>query len=430
MKSLQILLSLMMVVLLISCASGISKKGKGILQNNASTVLTDAFSNEEYFVLNDAVEAMGNSEDVSFVPLLTDALHDPDYIVRMQAARSLGNLGLRDTTAIISLKLVLNFDSEFAARKAAAVALYRLGEKELAMKFIKEALNDESGMIRSSMITETTFAKSDEFIPLYIERLKDEVGLVRDDAISALSFLDARSAVPQIMETIQDSFLLIRINAIATISDLGDSTQIREAMNITKAEIDKIEAGEMDNIFSFDENQFMAYKILYEGTLLLELDDATSTDYLWDITINPNTNLSALSTIILAQWGEEYAIELIEDFITHEDVNFRVNAVSILGRIDKEWVWRYLLMDRQDKDVEVRKVVAYALRFYNEKEVKEALVTMLEDPDPYVQIEASLSLNELGCKDGYHVLQAIMNNNEDWYIKVKAAEALYSIINS
>ena len=128
MKSLQILLSLMMVVLLISCASGISKKDREMLHTEALVVLNSAIQLDDPYVKSEAVDAMRDVGDRSFVPGLLESLYDTDDIVVMKAARALGEIG--DTTAIPELEFTLALDPDFTAQKASAVALYRLGEKD------------------------------------------------------------------------------------------------------------------------------------------------------------------------------------------------------------------------------------------------------------------------------------------------------------
>jgi len=421
----QVLLSLIVVVVIAGCASGISKKEKGMLQTEAINVLNDALLLDDYFVRSKAIDAMRDAEDRAFVPALLEALYDYDDIVVMKSARALGAIG--DTTAIPDLEFTLAFDDNFTAQKASAVALYRLGKTDEALDFINTALNEQSSYNKSIMINELTFAWSDDFIPLYIKMLDDPSERVRDDAINALSLLDAKEAVPLLMKTLTDSSLLIRADAIATISELGDTSQTREAMDITQQELDMVENGELDSIVNFDEYKHDAYKILLASTLLIQLGDTTHISYLYEISLDLMNPTGILATIILANWGDKNAIEQVNGFLNMDDVNMRKSVVQIIGDLDKDWAWQFLIKATEDTDIEVRETATRFLRFYDEKEVKETLTAFLNDPDPNIQIEAALSLNELGDKIGVYVLKPLLEN-EDWYVKVKAAGAILMIL--
>ncbi len=425
MNARQKLLPLFLIVLIVGCASGISKKVRIGLQNEAIDVLNNAVLLDDYFVRSKAIDAMRDSEDQSFVPALLDALYDYDDIIVMKASRALGALG--DTVAIPDLEFTLAFDDNFTAQKASAVALYRLGKKDEALEFIKNALKNESSYNKGLMINELTFARSDDFIPMYIEMLDDPAESVKDDAINALSLREATQAIPNLMKTLTDSFLLVRADAIITIAQLGDTTQIREAMNITQKEIDRINNGELDLIVEFDEYKFNAYKILLASTLLTELDDTTHIGYLYELSREPMNPMSILATIMLADWGDTNAIEKVNGFLDMDEVNIRKSVVQIVGDIDKDWACKFLIKATKDPDIEVRETATRFLRFYDKKEVKEILTALLNDPSPEVQIEAALTLNDLGDKKGVFVLHPLLRS-DDWYIKVEAAQAILTIL--
>ncbi len=413
-------------LILLSCSTaGISKKDREMLETEAFSVLNEALQDSDYFVRSRAVSAMRDIADPSFVPELIETLYDPDDIVVMKAARALGTIG--DTTAIPDLEFTLAFDPNFTAQKASAVALYRLGRKEEALEFIKIGLADESSYNRDMMLNELTFARSDDFIPMYIDMLKDSNGSVRDDAINAISLRNAKEAVPHLMEALTDSFLLIRADAVVAISELGDESQLREAMNITQQEIKKVENGDLENVIEFDEYKLEAYKLLLAGTLLVELQDTTYISYLYDLSTGSTTPTSMVATIFLAHWGDEYAVQMVNDFLDHEEINVRNAVVEVVGDIDQDWAWQLLLRATQDPDDEVRETATRFLQFYDEKEVKEILINLLNDPNPNIKIEAALSLDELGDKNGVYILQPLLLV-EDWYVKIAAARAILLIL--
>ena len=421
------IIGIMSVVLIIlSCSSAsIPKKDREMLETESFFVLDEAIQNSDYFVRSKAISAMRDIADPSFVPGLIDALYDPDDIVVMKAARALGTIG--DTTAIPDLEFTLAVDPNFTAQKASAVALYRLGRKEEALEFIKKGLADKSGYNRDMMLNELTFARSDDFIPMYIDMLKDSVGSVRDDAIHAISLRKAKQAIPHLMEALTDSFLVIRAHAIVAISKIGDEAQLREALDITQQEIDKIENGDLENVISFNEYQLDAYKLLIASTLLVELEDTTYIDYLYDVPIDLTNPASMAATIFLANWGDENAIQKLDEFLDYWEVDVRNSIIELVSEIDEDWACQLILRATEDPDDEVRETAAQYLQFYDKKEVKETLTNMLNDPYPYIKIEAALSLNELGDKKGVYALQPLLLD-EDWYVKINAAKAILLIL--
>ena len=198
-------------------------------------------------------------------------------------------------------------------------------------------------------------------------------------------------------------------------------------MDITQQELDMVENGELDSIVNFDEYKHDAYKILLASTLLIQLGDTTHISYLYKISLDLMNPTGILATIILANWGDKNAIEQMNGFLNMDDVNMRKSVVQIIGDLDKDWAWQFLIKATEDTDIEVRETATRFLRFYDEKEVKETLTAFLNDPDPNIQIEAALSLNELGDKIGVYVLKPLLEN-EDWYVKVKAAGAILMIL--
>ena len=421
------ILGIMSVVLIIlSCSSAsISKKDREMLETEAFSVLDEAIQDSDYFVRSRAIDAMRDIADPSFVPALIDALYDPDDIVVMKAARALGTIG--DTTAIPDLEFTLAVDPNFTAQKASAVALYRLGMKEEALEFIRAGLADESGYNRDIMLNELTFARSDDFIPMYIDMLNDSVGSVRDDAINAISLRNAKQAVPHLMEALTDPYLLIRLHAIVAISKLGDEAQLREALDITQQEIEKMENGDLDNVIEFNEYQLDAYKLLLASTLLLELQDTTYLNFLYDLPVDLTSPTSLAATFFLASWGDENSIQKLSEFSDYWEVDIRSSVVELVSEIDEEWAWQLILKATQDPDDEVRETATRFLQFYDEKEVKEALINLLNDPNPDIKIEAALSLNELGDKNGIYALQPLLLD-EDWYVKIDAAKVILLIL--
>ncbi|HEX38053.1 MAG TPA: HEAT repeat domain-containing protein [Candidatus Cloacimonetes bacterium] len=364
MKISTIITILSVVIILIGCASGITKKDKEMLETEALAVLNDGMKHDDNYVKMNAADAMKEIADPSFVPALLEALYDADDIVVMKAARALGAIG--DTTAIPDLELTLDFDPNFSAQKA-AVTLYRLGKKKEALEFIKDGLKDDSSFRRSIMLNELTFARSDDFIPLYIEMLDDPVGSVRKDAINAIALRNAREAVPHLMEALRDSFLVIRADAIIVIPQIGDTAHIRQAMDITEQEINNIEKGELDTIIEFDEYQLDIYRTLLASTLLIELQDTTYLGELYDKSMSPVNPVSILSTLVLADWGDEYAIKMVGDFLVHDEVHIREAIVDIIGDINKDWACQYLIQATNDPEENIRKHATRLLQFYNKK---------------------------------------------------------------
>jgi HEAT repeat protein len=167
-----------------------------------------------------------------FVPQLTQSLGDSDESVREAAAFAIGEIGIPSgLRALSELQEMLDKDKAAPARRAAAYALGRLGERAAeAGPGLRKALADGDPRVRQNAawaLGHLGDKVMKEATPELAKLLKDNDPLVRRDTAVALSRggPEASAAVPALTEALKDQNAAVRQYAAMALGNIGPDAE-------------------------------------------------------------------------------------------------------------------------------------------------------------------------------------------------------------
>jgi len=183
----------------------------------------------------DAIAALGKTRLVAAVPSL-HALIDDYYPtdVRLSAIEALGQLGAQEAMPAV-LRRVRDRNESWDVRQVATEALERLWDPE-DFQTLVNWLQDEDWFIRWAAVKTLVNLRTEETIPVLLERWLDEYEnwTVRHAAARGLGALGARDTIPVLEEGLQDEDWHMRMAAVEALGVL-------EAEEVVPTLLDRLE---------------------------------------------------------------------------------------------------------------------------------------------------------------------------------------------
>jgi hypothetical protein len=127
----------------------------------------------------------------------------------------------------------------------------------------------------------------------------------------------------------------------------------------------------------------------------------------------------------LASYGDA-AVDYIVPLLQSEQLEVRINAADFLGRLQSPRAVPGLVSALNDTVPDVRWRALYALGAIGSADCVGAMLPLLDDPDPYVQLAALRSLAQLGTEEIIEPAQAALRSPDAW-VRLAAIEALASL---
>jgi len=253
--------------------------------NLSVSALLDALKNTDHNVRRVAVRTLGNTNDVSVIPILADvALSDNDSRVRVEATNALANIS--DNPLIISygnslgnsveevrvnaliraledraeiVRIVANqslpscadpkvahifaqiiMDSKFVrVWENAGDVLIKIGEP--AVPVIIPLLFHPDWDVRANAAMLLGEIRSGKAIPRLVFMLKDPHRYVRENAAQSLGKIGALAAVPNLVEALTDNKENVRAKALEALESMVSRCSTQEHCEVT---LDALNAGE------------------------------------------------------------------------------------------------------------------------------------------------------------------------------------------
>ncbi len=182
--------------------------------------------------LASALEVLGDSEDISVIPILRRIMQDrdEDIFLRLRAAQSLAKLG--DSSGSTFLRSLLNSEED-EVRYGAAIALGELGEEDVLQLVVESILRAGEVSARREWRGGFSSAKAVELlgrmapksaIPLLRRVLRSGDTEIRAAAVETLGKLRDRALIPLLKESLKDDDLHVRISAAEALLGMGDNS--------------------------------------------------------------------------------------------------------------------------------------------------------------------------------------------------------------
>lgn len=355
------------------------------------------------------VQALEDWAEKEAVTQAVAFLKDPDKPVRDRIVLALVRIGTKSED---NLQAVVNgiADGDTNVRKACIAVLQILGQtdREKARRLLERALPDVSEKVREDALSRRNARVASKLIKQVVDLMKAN-GAAREPGGTVLGALtDSREeSVRLLMPLLSDKDDGICSGAAAALGKVGSPTPVPkliEVMHTRSAQVRRIAIGALALIASPD----------CEGALTEAINNP-----------DDDNEARAQAAVGLGRIATKTAIATLIKALHDKDLKVRIAAMDALavgGTADLSAVTAAL----QDRDPEVRVLVATALGRMATPAANSALIRALDDPDPEVRQAAAKALGFPGNAGAVTALAARLGDT-DGRVATACANALAEI---
>lgn len=314
---------------------------------------------------------------------------------RKQRAKALGKFTELGETgqkffALRALMSALQRHKNPAIRSGAAEALGLIGGSRAVVPLI-DALSDPDDRVRQEVVTALgTIADPVALQPLMQILESTEHKGIRRRAVVALGFLASNQAIPLLMNALEDRDVVIRktaIEALELIHDPQKAGLFVRMLTDENAEVRLLAANALERISwkPATEQEQIAYDIAkghWDSPLLSSPEAVESLlKVLYDGRAE-NINARVNAVLVLGKIGEKRAVEPLVNIYKHEYGTLRETVVAALGDIGDIRAVEVLIQALNDKNPNIRMAAATALGKFDDPLAIEVLIHALGDTEP------------------------------------------------
>ena len=366
--------------------------------------LQTSLNNENRYVRESAVAALGQIGSDKAIHALIVALKDKDSDIRRSAAEALGRIG--SDKAVDVLITALN-DENSGVRGHVATALGQIGSDKAIHAFIV-ALKDEDSGIRRSAAWGLGRIGSDKAVDVLIAALNDEDRYVRRSVATALGQIGNDKAVDALIVALndEDEDIYVRVDVAEALGQIGSD----KAIDVLIAALN-------------DEDTYVSGKAR-------EALRRTGTDKAIDVLIaalkNWHSGVRKNAAFELGSIGSDKAVDALITALNDENSSVRWNVVDALGQISSDKAVDVLIAALNDENSSVRGHVATVLGQTGSDKAVDVLISALNDENSSVRWNVVEALGQTGSDKAVDVLISALND-ENYDVSRNAAEALGQI---
>ncbi|MDE0184082.1 MAG: HEAT repeat domain-containing protein [Candidatus Poribacteria bacterium] len=331
------------------------------------------------------------------VPALKDVLSDANAELRYHAARTLSNMGYKANPAAIALVPLLN-DEYDKVRIAAASALGGMRSQpvpDIVINIKKQALE------RSIQTDDAMLDRAAETaIPDLMKMIGDESNSIRAAAVRALGTLGGAAAVPALTVALKDRDDNVRTIAAITLGEIGFPANAAVPTLINKLkkglyETEGIRVSVVQGLGGIgtpaavsgliealnDPSGFVRRMSITELARIGEpVDDIIL--LLMKTLADTDADVRVEGSQALGRIGVP-AVPALTEGLSHETLEVRIWSANALSQIegDIQVAEPVLIQALRDKDKDVRRYAAYALKKIGTPEAIKAAIPVLEKDD-------------------------------------------------
>ena len=138
-------------------------------------------------------------------------------------------------------------------------------------------------------------------------------------------------------------------------------------------------------------------------------------------------NVRCHAVYALVNIRSKAALEQLKLALKHEDADVRKNVVYVLDKIGDKAALEELKLALNDEESDVRRSAAFALGKIGDKAALEELKLALNEKEPDVRKSAASTLGNISSDAAIEALQKVLNNDKEVYVRSSAASALGNI---
>lgn len=367
---------------------------------NPTEALIKALGDDNEYTRRIAAKVLEKSSDPKIIKPFIERLKDDNDEVMVTATRVLGRLASKD--AVDPLAVILKDENVKEERvKAAAEALVQIGRP--AVKHLLKIADDKTvGQRARDIITKIGRGSVDSLV----EQLKHWNPLKRKQAIELLIKI-GKPAIPSLVQAFGSDAYSVREGALNALIQIGDTeTSVGLLINGLR-----------------NQNLNIRWR---SAVALMEMPDQKAVKPLTQCLNDSSHKVRKAVAQALGFYSGLEAVHALIRLLHDEDVFVRKAAVVSLGRIGfgsqlRNEVTSEIIQRLDDTDWQVR---AAAARVITSSPGGIALISHLEDPDPYVRRQVVLSLGKVSSSTAYFN-KALDDSDE--YVRLAAVQAIEQI---
>lgn len=333
-----------------------------------------------------AVDALGRIKGKRVVEALIEALQfDEDVDMMLETVlRSLIRSG--EMTGIETVSVFLR-DYDTPIRRKAARAFTHAEGRE-AISYIREALTDEDSVVKTNAIEVIgRLGGENEIIPCML-LLKDSDPDVRIKAAEAIVKIGAEKTVSYILPLLKDRAINVRIKVIELLGDAAATDCVEPLISALEDDDERVCRGALLSLSKIGGKEVVP-------PLILMLKDKGRAKTLRAYVLFAFMKIKTTDCL-------QAIIEIVKD--KGEDAGIRQKAIESMAAFDEKMVIENIPFLLEESDDLIKRGLARILRGFTDSKSVETLLSLLNDENEIVKIEAGISLAYNGNDMGMDIL--------------------------
>lgn len=400
--------------------------------------MVQALSDSDSNVRVAAAENLGKIGLAEAVPSLLAAMTHPDLWFRFTILEALGQIG-----APVKLTSLLEFREDRLLKKALFDCLGRIGDPE-ALVALVQGLNDDMRNVRETAAV-ALMRLAERWPEAVTEHLSGLAGSPVAEAVAGLldsSDRTVRQAAVNLLGRLKDGRFALQLLALFTDEELrssaafalislgrdavcplmetwsGADSRNRAYLAYVFGEVECSEALQLllDGLGSAEPELRMA-----SAQALGKFGESAALSPLMTCLGDDSEEVRHAAMEALSQIGMRHrqgAMRILQPFLEHDDPEWRMNVVLILGRLDGREVEEHLTFAMKDESSLVRRAAVRAFEGQKEGRQIQALMLALTDEDDEVR---RLAVEALGMTEDPQTLGPLELALQDESIWVRSA---------
>ncbi|MCD4791902.1 MAG: HEAT repeat domain-containing protein [Bacteroidales bacterium] len=369
--------------------------------------LKEMLNDKEYFVVINSAVILNKLGNESGIPVIKNMLKDKNPKVCLIAAMVLFE-EIGDKSGIPVLIELLNNEDD--AVKITAISLLKMGNTK-AVNALIPVLTDKNPEIQTQAALTLGEIGNVSCVPFLISALKNDTdSAFRVAIVQALGQLPGKASLEALKGTLYDHSLSVRISSVKSLSRVGNSDIIPLLNTILLKEDEPVKI-KMDIIKLYKANDYKQ-----------------TSNILAKLLKNEDSDLCAISTSILGEWGEKAYFNDIKELLKSKDPKIRANAILSLSKMGDSSVALSIANHLKDKteDKQIRELSAICIGQIGNKEVLPILINVVKDKKDIKSVRNSAihALGSLKDKNAVPVLIDILKNDKDLVLVSSATQSL------
>ncbi|MEO5355928.1 MAG: HEAT repeat domain-containing protein [Nitrospirae bacterium YQR-1] len=366
------------------------------------------------------------------IPFLIEYLKSPDMTTRSNATELLGVIKSQQAVP----KLVLIFSECDAETKKNIIKILSETGGPTASKVIIGALNDSTISVKVAAVRALGAMKERDAVMQLVDKLSEDDSLIRRATLEALGSIGDKRAAYPMLSMLRDHDMMIRQKAVDYILQVADADVIPDVIGLMRDKDVNVRRCAVDVLNGLRDQRT-------SEVLLKAMKDSDwwvrqiATDALSEL---KGENIVKFFIIMLKDAGDESMRRLAAEFFSRvpdesaleplikalDDTDWwvREKAVAALGTLKNPRAIEPLskMMD----DEEIKGVIPDALLKIGGKDVIPPLLTLMNDRQKRVRVEALRALGKLRMPETVPQIKELLNADDD-DVKMEAVEALKKI---